>query len=68
MALVAFGTTLVAGADVSDVHQLKTDTFEEFVKTNEIVLAEFFAPWWYVTFGFIVRFLLTLLCRLLTNL
>lgn len=45
MALVAFGTTLVAGADVSDVHQLKTDTFEEFVKTNEIVLAEFFAPW-----------------------
>lgn len=46
MALVAFGTTLVAGADVSDVHQLKTDTFEEFVKTNEIVLAEFFAPWW----------------------
>ncbi|KAL1892528.1 protein disulfide-isomerase precursor [Sporothrix stenoceras] len=45
MALVAFGTTLVSGADVSDVHQLKTDTFEEFVKANEIVLAEFFAPW-----------------------
>ncbi|CAK7562882.1 MAG: protein disulfide-isomerase precursor [Sporothrix epigloea] len=45
MALVAFGSTLVSGADVSDVHQLKTDTFNEFIKTNEIVLAEFFAPW-----------------------
>ena len=46
MALVAFGSTLVSGAETSDVHQLKTSTFDEFIKTNEIVLAEFFAPWW----------------------
>ncbi|CAK7242554.1 MAG: protein disulfide-isomerase precursor [Sporothrix thermara] len=45
MALVAFGSTLVSGAETSDVHQLKTSTFDEFIKTNEIVLAEFFAPW-----------------------
>lgn len=30
----------------SDVAQLKTDTFDEFVKANDLVLAEFFAPWW----------------------
>lgn len=29
----------------SDVHDLKTDTFKEFVKSNDLVLAEFFAPW-----------------------
>jgi protein disulfide-isomerase A1 len=29
----------------SDVHVLKTDTFESFVKENPLVLAEFYAPW-----------------------
>jgi protein disulfide-isomerase A1 len=46
---VAFGllasAAVVAAAD-SDVVQLKKDTFEDFVKTNDLVLAEFFAPWW----------------------
>ncbi|KAH6689184.1 disulfide-isomerase [Plectosphaerella plurivora] len=32
-------------ADDSDVVQLKQDTFADFVKGNELVLAEFFAPW-----------------------
>ena len=30
----------------SDVAQLKKDTFDDFIKSNDIVLAEFFAPWW----------------------
>lgn len=29
----------------SDVTQLKKDNFDEFVKANDLVLAEFFAPW-----------------------
>jgi protein disulfide-isomerase A1 len=29
----------------SDVHDLKTDTFKDFMKSNDLVLAEFFAPW-----------------------
>jgi protein disulfide-isomerase A1 len=29
----------------SDVHQLTQDTFGDFVKANDLVLAEFFAPW-----------------------
>ncbi|KAI1083015.1 protein disulfide isomerase [Whalleya microplaca] len=47
---VAFGLLAAAAgafaADAaSDVTQLKSDTFEDFVKTNDLVLAEFFAPW-----------------------
>ncbi|KAK1769621.1 protein disulfide-isomerase precursor [Phialemonium atrogriseum] len=34
-----------AVASASDVVQLKKDTFDEFVNANDIVLAEFFAPW-----------------------
>jgi protein disulfide-isomerase A1 len=34
-----------AVATASDVVQLKKDTFDDFVKTNDLVLAEFFAPW-----------------------
>ncbi|KAK0618334.1 protein disulfide-isomerase precursor [Bombardia bombarda] len=34
-----------AVATASDVEQLKKDNFDEFVKANDIVLAEFFAPW-----------------------
>lgn len=48
---VAFGllaaAAAVAAADDSDVTQLKKDTFDDFVKTNDLVLAEcecFFAP------------------------
>ncbi|KAF3907593.1 hypothetical protein AA313_de0204053 [Arthrobotrys entomopaga] len=29
----------------SDVHQLKSDNFDEFIKENKLVLAEFYAPW-----------------------
>lgn len=32
-------------ASASDVHDLKTDTFTDFVKDHDLVLAEFFAPW-----------------------
>ncbi|KAK7529809.1 prolyl 4-hydroxylase, beta polypeptide [Phyllosticta citribraziliensis] len=32
-------------ASASDVHELTKDTFNEFVSDNELVLAEFFAPW-----------------------
>ncbi|KAF5602323.1 disulfide-isomerase precursor [Fusarium subglutinans] len=43
----SFMTALAAYASAadSDVHQLTKDTFEEFVKSNNLVLAEFFAPW-----------------------
>ncbi|TPX15396.1 uncharacterized protein E0L32_004376 [Thyridium curvatum] len=36
--------TVAAAAD-SDVTQLTKATFDDFVKTNDLVLAEFFAPW-----------------------
>lgn len=29
----------------SDVHTLTTDTFKDFVKEHDLVLAEFYAPW-----------------------
>ncbi|KAK2798211.1 hypothetical protein FQN50_008909 [Emmonsiellopsis sp. PD_5] len=39
-------TALASAADAeSDVHALKTDTFKDFVKEHELVLAEFYAPW-----------------------
>ncbi|KAL8704005.1 MAG: hypothetical protein Q9201_002810 [Fulgogasparrea decipioides] len=34
-----------AVASASDVHELKKDTFVDFVKSHDLVLAEFFAPW-----------------------
>ncbi|EGS17411.1 uncharacterized protein CTHT_0067360 [Thermochaetoides thermophila DSM 1495] len=34
-----------AWASASDVIQLKKDTFDDFIKSNDLVLAEFFAPW-----------------------
>ncbi|EFQ98915.1 disulfide-isomerase [Nannizzia gypsea CBS 118893] len=34
-----------ASTDKSDVHALKADTFKDFIKTHELVLAEFYAPW-----------------------
>lgn len=36
---------LAALAAASDVHDLKQDTFKEFVADHPLVLAEFFAPW-----------------------
>ncbi|KAK3695347.1 protein disulfide-isomerase precursor [Podospora appendiculata] len=43
-----FALGLLAAAVVataSDVQQLKKDEFDAFVKANDIVLAEFYAPW-----------------------
>lgn len=34
-----------ASTDSSDVHVLKTDTFKDFIKEHDLVLAEFYAPW-----------------------
>lgn len=43
---VAFGLIGAAAvASASDVHELKKDTFDSFVKDHDLVLAEFFAPW-----------------------
>ena len=35
-------TALAAASDVTD---LKKDSFNDFIKSNDLVLAEFFAPW-----------------------
>ena len=43
VALGLIGAAAVASA--SDVHDLKKDTFTDFVKSHDLVLAEFFAPW-----------------------
>ncbi|KAI1846742.1 hypothetical protein JX265_008954 [Neoarthrinium moseri] len=43
---VAFSLLAAAAAvSASDVTQLKKDTFDDFVASNDLVLAEFFAPW-----------------------
>ncbi|KAK4648453.1 protein disulfide-isomerase precursor [Podospora pseudopauciseta] len=43
---IALGLLAAAAiATASDVVQLKKDTFDDFVKANDLVLAEFFAPW-----------------------
>lgn len=42
-ALGLLGAAALAAA--SDVHDLKQDTFKSFVQENDLVLAEFFAPW-----------------------
>jgi len=36
---------LASSALASDVHDLKTDTFKDFVSDNSLALIEFFAPW-----------------------
>lgn len=42
----ALGLLAAASAVVaSDVHDLKTDDFKDFIKEHDLVLAEFFAPW-----------------------
>ena len=42
-ALGLVGAAALAAA--SDVHDLKKDTFTDFIKSHDLVLAEFFAPW-----------------------
>lgn len=42
---VALGLIGVAAAAASSVHDLKKDTFNDFISKNELVLAEFYAPW-----------------------
>jgi protein disulfide-isomerase A1 len=44
---LALGALLACAslATASDVHDLKTDNFKDFVKEHDLVLAEFFAPW-----------------------
>ena len=37
--------SIAALASASDVHDLKTDNFKDFISQNDLVLAEFFAPW-----------------------
>ena len=43
IALGLIGAAALASA--SDVHDLKKDTFNTFIKEHDLVLAEFFAPW-----------------------
>ena len=43
-ALGLVGAFAAVAAAASDVHDLKTDTFKDFVKDHDLVLAEFFAP------------------------
>jgi protein disulfide-isomerase A1 len=46
IALGLVGAAALASADAaSDVHDLKQDTFADFIKSHDLVLAEFFAPW-----------------------
>jgi len=46
LSTAAFGLlAATALAESSDVHDLKADTFNDFIKDHELVLAEFFAPW-----------------------
>ncbi|RMD41656.1 hypothetical protein DV735_g3501, partial [Chaetothyriales sp. CBS 134920] len=44
-AAAGFSLLLAGLAIASDVHDLKTDTFRDFVSEHDLVLAEFFAPW-----------------------
>ncbi|KLJ13380.1 protein disulfide-isomerase A1 [Blastomyces silverae] len=45
--LAALGLTALASASEaeSDVHVLTKDNFSDFIKSNDLVLAEFYAPW-----------------------
>lgn len=46
LGLLGASAVALAADDVeSDVVQLTGDTFSDFVKENDLVLAEFFAPW-----------------------
>src|SRR5438034_6932683 len=45
LAGVALAASASAAEPESNVHSLKKDTFKEFIKEHDLVLAEFFAPW-----------------------
>lgn len=45
LGLLATAAVVSASDAPSDVVQLKEDTFDAFIKENDLVLAEFFAPW-----------------------
>ncbi|KAI1820776.1 protein disulfide-isomerase [Xylaria intraflava] len=45
LGLLAAAAVVSAADAPSDVVQLKKDNFDAFVKENDLVLAEFFAPW-----------------------
>ena len=45
LAFASVAAVASASEDTSDVHALKTDTFKDFIKEHELVLAEFYAPW-----------------------
>lgn len=45
IALALLGAAVVALASDSHVHSLNKDTFTDFIKEHDLVLAEFFAPW-----------------------
>ncbi|KAI1438030.1 protein disulfide-isomerase [Xylaria sp. CBS 124048] len=45
LGLLAAAAVASAADAASDVVQLKKDNFDAFVKENDLVLAEFFAPW-----------------------
>jgi protein disulfide-isomerase A1 len=43
--LAAISLALAGLSSASDVHDLHADDFKDFIKSNDLVLAEFFAPW-----------------------
>lgn len=45
LASLGFASSALATEAKSDVHALKTDTFKDFIKEHDLVLAEFYAPW-----------------------
>lgn len=45
VAFSLLAAAVAVSASESDVAQLTKDTFDDFVATNDLVLAEFFAPW-----------------------
>lgn len=42
---IGLAGAFAAVAAASDVTELKKDTFAPFIQENNLVLAEFFAPW-----------------------
>jgi protein disulfide-isomerase A1 len=44
-ATAAVSASEPAADAASDVHTLTTETFKDFVKEHDLVLAEFYAPW-----------------------
>ena len=45
VSLLGASAVVVAADTESDVISLSKDTFEDFMKEHDLVLAEFFAPW-----------------------